>query len=717
MHSYAFSLGLYAVVLPYLLVPTYLYFRQAFLSSFADLRPLFEILPWALLFLGPALAMRHFTEERKQGSYELLMANPISEEILVAGKFLSVLVVLFVLNSFFLLIPALISPFASLDFGKITSEFIGLLLLSAFIASLSLAVSSFSYNQYAAFLLSSIATIILYLLSADFVNLAFPGTVRTFIEFLSPLVHYENFLKGVIDFSSVIYFIGFIWFWLYIAALKLKSVHAVRPESKRIYAFVWFLSGLALFAFLLLSYLVDFRIDATRERIYTLSSSTRKVLADLDSRLVIKVYASRELPPEMSGIYRDIKGLLSEYRRLSRGRVEVLYLEPDVNPRAKLEASNYGIPPIQFNVISNEEYRVKEGYFGLAVLYGPNNDTVPVITSVGDFELKLTTAIYNVTRKNKQKIGIVSDSGAKNQISGLSVLSALLSKQYEVEEVFANRKEYELEKYDVLVIAGPLNAYESTSVARIKEYLNKGGSLFVAVDTVRVNPQAMSGENANLNINDITGPFGITFNFNLIMDLKNFENAVVSGENSYVIPYPFWLRATVGNNSLAKGLTSGYRRIILFWPSSIEVHRQDGFAYYEILKTTDYGAEQEGFYMVEPTQNFEAYLNKRNTFTLAVATERTKDPKTKIFAVGDGDFIDDSYVRQNQENLGFALAAIHWLAGNEVLLGLKQKNVKPEAFSFPSKEVREAVRYATFVMMVVLWLERALSTGIYTSKL
>lgn len=703
IHSYIFSPGFYAISLAYLVIPTYLYFRQAFLSSSADLRPLFDILPWALLLFVPAISMRHFTEERKSGTFELLLSSPVSEEMLVFGKFITLLVLMILINAFFLLIPAIASPFASFDYGKIISQYLGSIFLASFLASLTLFVATLTLSQYVAFLLSSVFILLFYLISSSFVTLAFPSTIRSVLEFLSPITQYENFSKGVIEASSLLYFVLFSWFFLYLAGLKLKAPYSVKPDLRKQYILLWVLAFAVLFVGLTLSSRLFARLDLTREKVYTLSPATKKVLSGLDSKLVIKVYASSELPPEVEVVFRDVKALLAEYKKQGKGKIEVYYLKPDQNPKAKIEASNYGIPPIQFNVISNEEYRVKEGYLGLAVLYGGKSDTIPFISDIGSFELKLTSIIYGVSNKNRKKIGIISDSGAKNQFSGISIFAGLLEKQYEIEEVFASRKEYRLDKYDALILIGPLSALETTAISKINDYLNKGGNLFIAADTVKVDPQSMSGENINLNLNEITGRFGLTFNTNIVMDLKNHENVVVTGENNYVIPYPFWVRPTIENNYLSKQVASMYRRIVFLWPESIEVHSKKGLNHYPVLKTSRYAAAQANYYLLDPVQNFESYLGRTKSYVLAAGVQfNASGRKGKVFAVGDADFIDDLVVRQNQENLGFALAAVHWLANNDVLLGLRQKNVRPEAFSFPSKTVKEGVRYLTIAFMALL---------------
>jgi ABC-2 type transport system permease protein len=86
LQSYLSSPGLYAAVLAYVLIPIYLFFRSAYLSGNADIEPLFDILPWALLLFAPALTMRQLTEERRSGTYDVVVSNPVSESAIVVGE-------------------------------------------------------------------------------------------------------------------------------------------------------------------------------------------------------------------------------------------------------------------------------------------------------------------------------------------------------------------------------------------------------------------------------------------------------------------------------------------------------------------------------------------------------------------------------------------------------------------------------------------------------
>src|SRR3989338_11255407 len=77
----------YTVIIPFLLLSIFLYTRNVFVTGEATLRPYFDLLPWFLLLLAPALSMKLLTDEYKSNTLELIFAHPISELELVVGKF------------------------------------------------------------------------------------------------------------------------------------------------------------------------------------------------------------------------------------------------------------------------------------------------------------------------------------------------------------------------------------------------------------------------------------------------------------------------------------------------------------------------------------------------------------------------------------------------------------------------------------------------------
>lgn len=689
----------YAVLVAYLIVPAYFCFRSVYVSGDATMRPLFDTLPWAVLLFIPALTMRLLSEERRNGFYDLTVAHPVTEKQIVYGKFLGVFGIILLVDLLFLVLPLALSPFGSFDWGRITAQFIGLILFSAFIAALGVFVSSLTANQFIAYLATAIAAFVLYGLSFQTVLLAAPGWLREILLVVSPVSQYTSMARGVIDLAPVTYFVAGSWLFLSLAELSLLRSYIVSRRDRIVAVLLALLSLVVVTAAMLVSLTLSLKADLTAERLFTLSDSTRKVLGMIEGPVVIKVYASRELPPEMENTFTDLKDLLFEYRRLSRGRIQVEYLAPDVNPKAKIEAGNYGIPPVQFNVISQEELKVKEGYLGLAILYRGDFQSIPLIASTGEIEFLITSSLYGMVNPEKTEIGFVGDGGARTPLQGVSILAQVLNRQYKVEELFSDKDKSRLYNMDVLVLAGPLVELDRELVDGLKEYVKKGGALLVAVDPVRVDQRTLTGQLSSVNVNDITSEFGIVVDPDVVMDLQSHENVAFSGQNTYVLPYPFWVRPQIASNKTAQRIAGGLRRIVLLWPASLEIHSTETATVEPVLKTTSYAAAQFNYFMLDPDQNYDIYADRLKEFTLAAVAETTSGGRLAV--VGDADFLDDSLVQQNQENLAFAFGLIDWLAQDEILSGIDIKNVRSPALTFPSRSIKEIVRYVVFAFLVL----------------
>ena len=126
--------------------------------GFADLSPLFLLAPWVLLFLIPAVTMRSFSDEKKQGTLELLLTKPISHFKIVLGKYFGSLILIVIA-----LIPTLLyvytiqqlgSPIGNLDIGSTLGSYFGLLFLIAAYTAIGLFASTLSDNQIVSFIIA-----------------------------------------------------------------------------------------------------------------------------------------------------------------------------------------------------------------------------------------------------------------------------------------------------------------------------------------------------------------------------------------------------------------------------------------------------------------------------------------------------------------------------------------------------------------------------------
>src|SRR5690606_35708125 len=100
-------------------------------SGFADLTPFFTIAPWILIFLIPAVTMRSFADEKKQGTLELLLTKPLTVWQVVNGKFFGsmLLIVIAIVPTliYVLVISSYVMPPTQIDLGSILGSYFGLL--------------------------------------------------------------------------------------------------------------------------------------------------------------------------------------------------------------------------------------------------------------------------------------------------------------------------------------------------------------------------------------------------------------------------------------------------------------------------------------------------------------------------------------------------------------------------------------------------------------
>ncbi len=195
-------------------------------SGFADLSPFFTIAPWILIFLIPAVTMRSFSDEKKQGTIELLMTKPLSIWQIVNGKFLGafLLIVIAIIPTFIYVyvISTLGMPEGNIDMGSTLGSYFGLLFLIAGYTAVGVFTSTLSENQIVAFILSVFLCFVLYF--------GFDG-IATFVKSMEDIIaslgmnyHFKSMSRGVIDSRDVIYFVSLTILFLSMTVYKLKSL-------------------------------------------------------------------------------------------------------------------------------------------------------------------------------------------------------------------------------------------------------------------------------------------------------------------------------------------------------------------------------------------------------------------------------------------------------------------------------------------------------------
>lgn len=212
------SLTGYIAIIVFLLVNGLVLFvfdDNLFDFGYATLDRFFQLAPWILLLLIPAITMRSFAEEFKTGTYEILQTRPLSRWQIIGGKYLGSLIVVVIA-----LLPTIIYIFSiqrlssgeGLDMGATIGSYIGLFFLAAVFTAISICCSSFTNNAVVAFIASLIGSALLYYGFGAISKLpALNNGPDYYVEMLGIDFHYRSISRGLIDTRDIIYFISVIF--------------------------------------------------------------------------------------------------------------------------------------------------------------------------------------------------------------------------------------------------------------------------------------------------------------------------------------------------------------------------------------------------------------------------------------------------------------------------------------------------------------------------
>jgi ABC-2 type transport system permease protein len=185
------------------------------------LRYFFSFVTTMLLFIGPILTMRLLAEEQHSGTLELLMTAPVRDWQVVLGKFLAALLLLL-----FILVPTLyylflLARFGNPDVVSTLAGYLGLLLIGSALLAVGTFTSTVTRNQIVAALLGLVLVLAMWLfnLAGSFLS----GPLGSALEYLSPLSHFDDFARGVVDTTHVVYYLSVVAIFLFLATRVLES--------------------------------------------------------------------------------------------------------------------------------------------------------------------------------------------------------------------------------------------------------------------------------------------------------------------------------------------------------------------------------------------------------------------------------------------------------------------------------------------------------------
>ena len=185
------------------------------------IRPLLQNVLILILFLMPMVTMRSYSEEKRSGTIELLLTSPLTDFQIIMGKFLGAMALYGAMLAVTLIHVGLLFIYGRPEWKPLVTAYVGLLLMGGCFISLGLFISSLTKNQIVAGMVTFAVFLMLWIIT--WIGSFSGPTIDKLTQYLSIVDHYDDFGKGVIDTTHLIYYVSFITFGLFLTAKAVDS--------------------------------------------------------------------------------------------------------------------------------------------------------------------------------------------------------------------------------------------------------------------------------------------------------------------------------------------------------------------------------------------------------------------------------------------------------------------------------------------------------------
>jgi len=699
----------YILLVVFLAANFFFFFRTVLMTAEASLRPMFELMPWLLLFFVPAVTMRSVAEDKAQGTIELILAQPVRESEYLLGKFLGMFGFLGVA-----LLGTVAAWFALAaggqpHIGSAFAQYAGTLLLCSALVAIGLWASATTRNQITAFIVATTMTFLLMAFNLPIVLQGLPPVVATVAQRLGLLAHHSNITRGVLDLRDIVYFLTVTLAFLSLAYVFLQRGRRNPAGASFRKLQLGVLGILAICVVVnLLGRNIRGRWDLTPGGAYTLSGPTRALLGGLEDIVTIRFFASRNLPAQAEAIKRDVEDLLADYAAVGGDRVVVRRLEPVAGNDGGAEAERLGISTVEFQVLGEDEFRSRQGYLGIALQYADGLETVPFVQRSENLEYELTSAILAMTRPTTTVVGLLGGFGGPVHDTDLARFVSQVSATYSVVSVDLAADTAAIpDSVNVLVVPGPTEPLTPAAGAELRRFLDEGGNLLLLFQQYVISETLMFADTASHpELDALLAPYGVSVADGAAYDMRS--NFPVTQESDTGLPvrrpYPLWpVSLPVSTHPTVIGLTG----VALGWASPLDLSGADTSTVTPLLATSQFGGVLTGPFPWDPSFDWTAVasdLRPRPVAAALLPRNVAGAPSTggRILLVGDADLITNRFLAASPENLVFARNAVDWLARDESLIGIRAKQRQAPPLLYASIAARNRARYATLVGVPLL---------------
>lgn len=456
-----------------------------------------------------------------------------------------------------------------------------------------------------------------------------------------------------------------------------------------------------------------FRLDLTEDQQYTLSQATRDILEDLEEPVTVKAYFSEELPPNIIKTRKDFRDLLVEYANISDDQLVYEFIDPNKEENYEQEAIEKGIRPVVFYSREKDQAKQQKAFLGATVHLGEKTEVIPYIQPGAAMEYALSTAIKKLSIEDKPVVGFITGHGEAS-LSEMSQVNQQLSILYETREIQLTDSSSVPENITTLALIRPTDSIPATHFAQLDTFLEKGGKLLVALNSVDADLRTRYGSARDNGLKTWLQKKGIDVQDNFVIDAQcgsvsmPEQLGIFTIQRQIAFPY-----VPIVSTFSDHPITTGLETVMFEFASEVRFNGDSTKQFYPLAFTSEQSDALPAPQFFDLAKDWTENDFSREHIPVAAAIEGNP---MKMVVIADGDFPVNGPPQQARElqpdNVNLLSNAIDWLSDDTGLIALRTKGV----VSRPIRELEETTKTILKYMNFLLPLFLVVGYGIFRAQ-
>lgn len=739
----------FASPIGYLVVAVFLLLNALFLwlfkgefnildNGFAELTTFFTLSPWILLFLIPAVTMRSFSDEKKQGTLELLLTKPIKKINIVLGKyfgaFLLIIIALLPTLLYVYSVSQLGNPAGNLDMGSTLGSYFGLLFLIGAYTSIGIFSSTLSNNQIVAFIVSVFLCFFFYFGFNGIADLLSSERISQ----LGMDAHFKSISRGVIDTRDVLYFLSIIVFFIVLTKIRLSQDKISNKVWTQLAIF-----GLGLVVLNSIAVSIYKRFDLTSDKRYSLSEVTKEIVSLADSPIIIDIFLQGEdFPSEIRKLKTETLQILEEFKA-QNNQINFQFLDPLEDEATRDQniqsLTKRGLMPMQLSVKESGKTSTKVIFPWALASYNGQTTAISLIknklgagqdemvnNSVQHLEYAFADGLSKLINEKQKKIAILRGNGELDNAHLVDFIKTIREYYYvapfTLDSIASNPQKTldGLKDFDLIIVAKPTQAFTEEEKYVLDQFNMNGGKSLWLMDDVAIDKDSLNATGKSyaipmdLNLTDFFFKYGVRINPVLVNDLYSAPITLATGIGSQAQFTDFpWFYSPLVNSENIHPIVNNINLVKFDFANQIDTLNQSKNSVEKtvllrssILSKIDGTPREIDLSMVtqepDPKEYTKGFIPlavllegnftsvyKNRVKPLNLSENKDESTPTKMIVISDGDVIKNEVGRNGPEELGFnkrtgelygnkefLLNSVNYLLDDNGLINIRSKEIK-----------------------------------------